>query len=314
MLGLLFVALALALVILMYHLTCDFYDTNENLQIHQFKQEPNFWDEGPHTKMPGYNLPPVKGWTPQPKSIPGTLVILGAARDCATGLKTNIQRLKELGSQFENHHIYIYENGSKDHTRAMLRKAFPHVGDTSDPIDKTQSLWQRMQKVRENTKQEFLHQHGQQKVDYVLLVDMDLVGGIHPRSLEQIFKEPRQDWDALFANGLSYKHMSGPRKWLFKIIGISNRSYDSLAFEDTQAQTVKHPYCLLTRKPIDFTRDVPVNSSFGGAALYKADAFLSADYLAEAEAQHCEHRVFHKSMREKGFDRLFISRKFLVVR
>jgi hypothetical protein len=55
---------------------------------------------------------------------------------------------------------------------------------------------------------------------------------------------------------------------------------------------------------------VPVQSAFGGTAIYTKDAFLSSTY----DGYDCEHLCFHESLIKKGFNKLFLNPSFIVLR
>jgi len=317
-----FLCVVVVVVYVVYDNYCDVYDDRHigDLMDKFKKNERGFWDKGFHSSLKGYSLPSVTGWEPELKSIPGGLAILVAARNVDKCLAENLRRLADIGSQFTDFTIYVYENDSKDQTGAILDEWSTTI--LPDNMVVSQNKWSdadkalpwltRMQLVRHHMKQHFHENYRDEK--HVLVYDIDLIGGLHPRSIEQIFKDKTLRWDALFTNGISYKHLHGPRKWVYYLLGVTQRAYDSLAFEGLDGKGIKNPRWTTTRKKIDLCNNERVNSTFGGAALYTIDAFSAGDYMAVVNSNLCEHRIFHKSIAKKGFKYMYLSRHMVAIR
>ena len=54
---------------------------------------------------------------------------------------------------------------------------------------------------------------------------------------------------------------------------------------------------------------VPVWSCFGGLGVYRMECFEAAGYGGD----DCEHVTFHRALRERGLDRLFLNPSQIVL-
>ena len=283
------------------------------------------WTSGYHTKLKGYAIPPPPPPLYEEKDevpvIDATIAIVAAAYNVEECLSVNIERLLSIGGKFKDFHLYLYENNSTDRTVEILQSY--HDSDPehihicldsqtwTEKERKGQSRLAKMQMVRHRS-QQFMLRTQQQPADLVLLYDIDLIGGIHPSSIPQIMKSwENSTWDALFANGLSYKHSWGPKAFCLWLFNLPLRDYDSLAYEGKNGEVISGFNVLGERRTIDLRTDLPVKSGFSGAALYKYKAFANGNYFHYKDPTVCEHRIFHDSLQS---DNMFISRWFLTIR
>lgn len=307
------------IIVTIIYTTISLKYVDENLIFKNFKRTFD-WNTGYHTKLNGYNLPNTKD---KKYNIDKNIVITAAARDINPNiLRTNMERLIQIGKTFNNYIICIYENDSTNETKDILYEysklkdnIYIELNNWEDE-DLNLKLLDRMKLVRHRCKKftEKIVQENHFKPDILLLYDIDVIGGIHPSSLDMIFTESLDWWDALFSNGLSYSLSTGPHsKYFHWIFQSTIKEYDSLAYETSSGQnfcSVSEYLPFMDRKHINMHKNILVNSAFGGSALYKYDIYKRGNYLYSNDYK-CEHRIFHESLNSQ---KLFISKWLLTIR
>jgi len=135
--------------------------------------------------------------------------------------------------------------------------------------------------------------------DYVILVDTDLEGGWSPDGVASTFAEG--PWDFVGSNGVVFKRLG----WQVNAIA----HYDAWAYrEDPDFKPLSTKFV----NQLSFQRGQPLvalPSCFGGLGIYRMEAYLAGEY----SGGDIEHVSFHRSMRDKGFDRTFLNPSQLVV-
>src|SRR5690606_25877940 len=114
-------------------------------------------------------------------------------------------------------------------------------------------------------------------------MDTDLVGGWCFEGLANTFGH-LPNWDVVGSNGIIYRR----DKWQWN----KCFQYDAWAFRhrgEDRALTTREVNRMAWRRGEQL---VPVNSVFGGLAVYRMEAFLSGQYSGD----DCEHVTFHRSL------------------
>ncbi len=228
-------------------------------------------------------------------------VICGLARDIGSLTEALRCRVEALGSMFADYRVVLYENDSRDDTRPQLEtwctenpKAELLTEVRHDPVNPTTRCLARAERMAFYRNQ--YHNHISERFaafDFAVVVDTDLAGGWSYEGIADTFGHA--SWDGVGSYGLIYKRRGMRPNVLLHYDAWAYRFYGSDA--PLTCRTVNNMQ-LGRGEPL-----LPVNSCFGGLAVYRMPAFLSARY-AGGDA---EHVPFHRDMRAAGFDRLFLN-------
>jgi len=235
------------------------------------------------------------------------VVLTGLARNLEAVLPLTIRRLERLGCLFRDHRVVVYENDSTDRTREILAHWAAGDGrvrlvteDRRDPVNPTTRCLDRVGRMaayRSRCQAEVLAAHGD--FDCAIVVDLDILGGW---SLDGIASSFGHDgWDFVGSNGLIYRRHG---LWMNAV-----RQYDTwaLRFDDRC-----RPLPTATAGGFVPVRGQPlvrVTSCFGGLGVYRMQAYAAGAY----DGTDCEHVGFHRSLRSRGFGRLFLNPSQLLV-
>lgn len=229
------------------------------------------------------------------------VVICGLVRDLAPLIPVLTARLEHLGRLFADFHVVLYENDSRDATRRLLQdwsdrqpRATLLTETRNDPVNPgTRCLARAARMARYRNR---CHRHVAQEwphFDSVIVADTDLAGGWSYDGIADTFGH--DEWDGVGTNGLIYRRSGLCPNALLQ--------YDAWAFRPRgsdaplDCRTVNH-LRMHRGEPL-----LPVNSCFGGLAVYRMPAFLSGQYAGG----DTEHMPFHRSLREAGFTKLFLN-------
>jgi hypothetical protein len=235
-----------------------------------------------------------------------TVTIAGLARSVAHIMPKTIERIEELGGHFRNYRVIVYENDSADETLSILTnwsKRNPRVriisenlnAPVSQPI-RCLSRADRMVYYRSRLQEEIL---SRSTTDYVVLVDTDLVGGWSLDGIATTFS--RNDWDFVGSNGLIYK-----RNGLHANATIQ---YDAWAYRNRGDDTPLSTRYVNKLRYAKGGEWVLLNSCFGGLGIYTTESYSKGKYTGG----DIEHVTFHRSMREQGFDRIYLNPSQIVL-
>jgi hypothetical protein len=237
-----------------------------------------------------------------------SVVICGLCRDVRVHLPRTAARVERLGTMFAKYRVVLFENDSVDATCEFLadwRSKNPCVDFVSESAGvpkypQTRSLeranW--MAHCRNRYREQLLRQYSD--YDYVIVLDTDLMGGWSYDGIAHSFG--MDDWDVMGSYGLQLRKDSGAVQSPFV-------HFDVWAFHPARGtaarKLVNHNELLLKRgDPL-----LPVESSFGGLGLYRMACMQAAEY----GGSNCEHVVFHKRLRQAGFDRLYLNPSQIVL-
>ncbi len=236
-----------------------------------------------------------------------SIVLTGLARNVASILPATMLRMEQLGRTFEDYRILIFENDSIDRTVAILSQwaaANQRVEIVSESFGAPPSVpvrcsnrADRMAFYRRRCQELIRKKYSQ--MDYVGVVDTDVVGGWSPDGVASTFGH--DDWDFVGSNGIIYKR----KGWYAN----STVQYDAWAYRQDAAftpLTTKHVNQMQYKRGEDL---VSVTSCFGGLGFYRMQAYLAGTY----EGGDIEHVSLHRSMRAHGYDQTFLNPSQIVV-
>jgi hypothetical protein len=223
-------------------------------------------------------------------------VLCGLVRDAEAHLPRVTPQIEALGAGFADHRIFLFENDSEDETAAVLERwarAEPRVSFASErlgrprhPSTRSEARRADMAEYRARCQRAVLERFGD--FDYVVLLDTDLVG-YDAVGLAQALGW--DGWDVLAAKGVS--HLRG-------------RFLCPDACDPDGAAPALRVHAIVPPRGAPLR---PVLSCFGGLALYRMEAYRAGRY----GGHDCEHVTFHESLRERGFDRIFMDPSLLTL-
>lgn len=251
--------------------------------------------------------------------------ICSIVRDCQNNLFRNKSRIEQLRSLFYKSEVIVFENDSKDKTRQVLLDWQQNSKDVHVFYENYSSITipprnyehgnryfsiSRIEKMAffRNKYIDFLNSSHINR-DFVIVIDLDISnfdihGIIHSFGMYK-------NWDCISANGISLS---------YKFRKQYHDSYALIEFEKTnEAQTEHSIYT--NRIRFSFLEPglplFPVDSAYGGLAIYKWPAIqdIKYSYLENPDNQvksKSEHVAIHKSMKEKGYNRIFINPSMIV--
>ena len=223
-------------------------------------------------------------------------VIAGIVRDSAYALPSMIKSIERLGRQFKDYQVVIYENDSKDGTKTILR-LWSNINDkvhiVSDNFDneKRPSI-SFLADARNKYIDQIANNTDYNDFDILIVADLDMFYGVDMRGIAHSFANENQ-WDAVCSNG---------------IFTASGDMWDRYAYRDSKYTHIPYKYqsndfynFLYYEMDLNFLRAddlVPVNSCFGGMAIYKREYVKECRYSSKDE--DCEHVAFHKCFMNNG--------------
>jgi len=229
------------------------------------------------------------------------VVITGLCRDIEHLLPATILRFERLSALFADSRFVIYENDSRDGTAALLRQwaahnrrvasLTEHHNDPINPVRRCASRASRMAYYRDRCQHEILGRYGH--FDVVIVLDMDLVGGWSEDGVANTFGH--DGWDVMGSNGMIYRR-SG-----FAINQV--RQYDTWAYRQDDSLRPLTSARVAPRVPARGEPPIRIGSCFGGLGAYRMEAFAAGTYAGG----DCEHVTFHRSLRDRGFSRIFLN-------
>ncbi|NBP01332.1 MAG: hypothetical protein EBU90_14545 [Proteobacteria bacterium] len=252
------------------------------------------------------------------------IAIAGIARDTESVLFQTIYKIEAIGKLFNQYHVVVFENDSKDKTRAILKEwqyqnnnvtLLECDGVTDCKLNQIKMYDLGPRSFNRIEKMAFFRNNYLNYIkkfytdfDYLLVVDFDLQG---PWSHDGIAHSiAQEDWDGIFAYGLHS---------LIGSFGFIYMMYDGLAYvgKDSQYDSPKRLfrnyfkmnfidlYGAAKCNPL-----VPVKSSFSGMALYQLKSVLGAEYNSKWP---CEHIGLHELMAQKGYGKFFINPSLILL-
>ncbi|WP_406694965.1 hypothetical protein V5E97_28375 [Singulisphaera sp. Ch08] len=237
------------------------------------------------------------------------VTICGIGRDIARTFPEFSARVERLGAMFRTYHGVFYENDSEDRTPDLLkawaeansairviseRHGDPRFGSIRSLI-RTAALASYRNRCRDVILAEFADD------DYVIVVDMDLEGGWSEDGIAHTFGHDQ--WDFVGSYGLRHDS-ANPRSRDRKPTHLDTWAYRIPGTED--------PLPVQQAKELSLQRGdhlQPVWSCFGGLGVYRMECLKATTYGGD----DCEHVVFHRRLRDLGFNRLYLNPSQIVL-
>lgn len=210
--------------------------------------------------------------------IPEKVLICGVCKNVEASVHNTIQSATQLGKQFIDYRVIIYENNSTDKTKELFQewaKKDPHVIFLSENLNKKR-LASELKMKRINRTEAIARARNkvvdvamQKKYDdfkYVVWADLDFQQPWDIDSILDTIIRPEQPWDAVLANG----------------------AYDLFAYRDAEFpigfELIGDKYWQnLDKMRARFSLDPngpwkKVYSAFGGLGIYKRSAIKGCRY------------------------------------
>jgi hypothetical protein len=255
--------------------------------------------------------------SPEQKMKSSSIIIGGTCRDVGGYINSIIESIDKCGYKFAKYHVIIYENDSSDDTREKLIKLkknnYTYIFDDG-LTDKIKSRTKRLEYGRNIVINQLRYMCKKESWDYFLNLDMDNVNakGTFVNTIEKCFDPSvNNSWAVQTANQVVGYY----DRWALRIPKFFN--YDcwlKIKKHGRNDQNVKK----YVYPDVDFSYNsngllIPVNSAFGGTALYKIKSIPSyckynGTHLTGEEK--CEHVDFHKCIRGSG-GKIYINTLFL---
>ena len=241
------------------------------------------------------------------------VVICGLCRDVETILPATISRIEKIRSFFSNSQVIILENDSTDNTPSII-KAYerkssgvksitPIVKDKkkySNEFAETGMSFGRMA-LMSNLRNIYLDElHDYKNFDYVIMIDMDLLGGWSYEGFLSCFAYKK--WSAMGSNGLLFKEDTAIKNGSIWHKKTKRLFFDTWAFRELGQDKFKG-YVLHESLYLEKGEEpVEVNSVFSGLGIYRIQDVLQCEYrpFSSFENPVCEHVSFHEQIRSNG--------------
>lgn len=221
-------------------------------------------------------------------------VICGISRDNANDFFVMKRHLENLGQQFSDYRVIIFENDSKDRTKQLLAQwSATNLNVkiiSKDFHNKKRPDIQFLADARNYYIDELLKSE-YDTFNVLIVVDMDMSYGFDIRGIYHSFAS-WDLWDAVASNGIS---------------NAKGEMYDAFAFRNTE-----FPWAHYDKPETYWPEIIPqiqraypvassfvsVDSAFGGLAIYKRNKLKDCKYLSIKD--DCEHIEFHKCLKQNG--------------
>lgn len=214
--------------------------------------------------------------------LPQKVILCGICKDVAKRLPYMIKIMEQVGGLFKDYKVFVYENNSTDGTDKILQDWMAKNSKVS--IQSERLSYQQLKDQVFN-----IHDYGTffrvdliararniilEKVmsvenddyPYMIMIDMDFKTPPPPESIIQVF-ESKQEWDAVFAYGLSRSY----QYWDWYAFRDCNEPFgpeligDDWFYAKSWSLSCYDPW-------------YPVYSAFGGMGIYKKDSIKGCQY------------------------------------
>lgn len=237
------------------------------------------------------------------------VLIAGTVRDCAATLSQSIDAIRAATAGFAKIDFFLIESDSDDETVDILTKLserndfhFTSLGKLRDRIG---ARTERIAHCRNQIVDEVIQRRTD--YDYILLADFDGPNcSLDRRSIEDCWRHA-EDWSVITAN------QAGP---YYDIWALRHAHWcpgdcwqSARELEPVFGRSIAREIAVYSRqKPLPLSGPLlPVDSAFGGLAIYTTEAFCSGRYVGmDGQTEVCEHVAFHRDIKAAGH-RIFIN-------
>ncbi|MCC2646039.1 MAG: hypothetical protein K0R02_104 [Rickettsiaceae bacterium] len=230
------------------------------------------------------------------------IVISGIARDNSKDLPVMMKHIEHIGNAFADYRVVIFENDSVDGTKAILhnwKTLNKRVNIQAKDFKNTKRPNIKFMADIRNRYLDTINADPKYKeFDLLMVIDMDMSYGIDIRALQDSFSKFNR-WDAVCSNGISNK---------------KGEMYDMFAFRNEEFPwkpedaPITYGSKILNKgqRAYPINSDlIPVDSCFGGMALYKRNYIKGCKY--DSINNDCEHIHFHQCIKEKNNGKMFMN-------
>lgn len=220
-----------------------------------------------------------------PKDI--DITVLGCVKDCSSAIEESCYRINEFKKIFKSVRICVAENDSKDNSLELLKKYIISPDDeilTFPGLDKKIiPRTHRLGYLRNLLKEKV-------KTDYFIVLDFDFIlKDFNNESLKSCFEFDPDKWDMLGAN-------CNDRYYDVWTLRTKTLNYDCWDLVNHKSQEgfltqILIP-TIIAKNQIKINENVgliPVDSCFGGLAIYKTSAFENCFYNGRPNSCECSH-------------------------
>jgi glycosyltransferase involved in cell wall biosynthesis len=236
------------------------------------------------------------------------LAIVGTARNVANYIQRVHKVLCKATINFRSQTFFVVESYSEDSTVDVLRAiAAKNKNFSFASIESEREMPQLSVRIAQarNTAADMAFSYG--PFDYVLVADLDNVNrNLTAPRLESCWKYPK--WDMMSANQPHAYYDTWALRHPIISPGDCWRQYEEL-LAYLPAELAKK--IAVTNRVISIPKScppIPVNSAFGGLAMYTADAYFDSSYsgLTSNGIEICEHVPFNQKLTNSGY-KLYIN-------
>lgn len=263
------------------------------------------------------------------------VVIVGCTKNNQKYITSNLSKLIQIGLQFQDYKIIIYENDSTDNTLQQL-EAFKKVNENFDFIHETQ-VENKYGKYKNIDIRAAVLTHGRNILlnqvlnkysmyDYMIMIDMDnVLIDFNPQNIGEVFKHNVEEWDVITANcSIKYYDI-----WTLRISNhiwkpeIHGKIWNKPIVHDCWREVSNniHPSMCVNNYQKFISPNMPLietDSSFGGLGVYKISKIKNCKYNGfvynsdgSVKYSQCEHVAFSSDIRNNG-GKIFICPSLLL--
>jgi hypothetical protein len=263
------------------------------------------------------------------------VVIVGCTKNNQKYITSHLLKLVQIGSQFKDYKIIIYENDSTDNTLEQLQ-VFKSGNENFDFIHETQVI-NKYSNFRNIDIRAAILTHGRNLLlnqvinkysmyDYMIMTDMDnVLIDFNPQNIGEAFKHNVDEWDAITTNcTIKYYDI-----WALRISNniwkpeIHGKIWDRPIVHDCWRQVLQniHPSQCVDNYQKFIPPTMPLietESSFGGFGIYKISKIKNCKYNGfvynsdgTVKYSQCEHVAFSADIRKNG-GKIFICPSLLI--
>lgn len=232
------------------------------------------------------------------------IVFAGTARNVGRYLAANLRHIDRCGARFKSYAVVIYENDSTDNTRKIMefhkKPNYHYLYETDVPGRRTEILARGRNAIVDKVIE--------LNATYMVMLDLDDVNhsGSFVDNIQTCFAY--KGWDMLAANQKERYY----DVWALRKKGLMEVDCWRQIRHLSENEKKKHRQFINSGICFRGSGLVPVQSAFGGMAIYRVKALEGCRYRGTHAdgTEKCEHVDFHLDMLKKG-SKLFINTDFI---
>lgn len=236
------------------------------------------------------------------------VAIVAIARNAMPHLRNTLALIDELAGRFRDCCFYVYENDSDDDTASVLDDFSIRQWVTVEHETLARPDYRGFEEERTIALAEYRNRcqswvdENAGDANYVVVLDLDPHGGFSTdgvlNSIGNICEQMSRENRPLDVGGMASHSL-----WVQVEGGeVSLAAYDAwaarLSWWDDRRAKMPMGWFHMLMLPVG-SDPVPMNSAFGGLAVYRREAFLAPG--VHYAGGDCEHVHLHKTMRKAGY-------------